>query len=82
MPCACVFLQLGAASERGGYFHGGKHLDRAISLSRGDERTVQYTARRLVYEKGNMGVCSIHTRMNIGGYIITAGTFKMPTSYQ
>ena len=53
--CVCVYLQLGAESEAGGYLYDGKKMDGAISyqpLSRGDENNTQHAAR-LVYEEGN-----------------------------
>ena len=43
------------------------------------DKVTQYPAR-LVYEKGNLGIGTIHARMNIGGYIIIVATLKLSNS--
>ena len=47
----------------------GKDLDEATSLIRGDEMITQ-NAAEIVYKKGNIGIGTIYTRMNLGDTFI------------
>ena len=42
----------------------------AISLSRGDETITPYYSAGLVYEKKNVVIGIIYSRINVGGYMI------------
>ena len=42
----------------------------SVSLSRGDETNTQYYSAGLVYEKANVLIGIIYSRMNVGGYTV------------
>ena len=68
--CACVLLQLGAASEVVGIFYDGKDLIEPHPLNKGNERITENVAGLMCDEKANTRIGIIYTRINIVRQII------------
>ena len=62
--------------KHGVYFYDGTYLDRAESLSRGDERIAHFAAR-LVYEKGNMGIGLFTIGLMLGNTLLLYPILKL-----